>query len=57
MADDEDVSCADGTKDELHVKIDAKKVLALALDTPGNTDDAKDQLNERVILHEHEEGK
>ena len=55
MADDEDVSCTNG--DELHVKIDTKKVLALALDTPGNMDEAKYQLNERVILHENEEGK
>ena len=38
MTGDEDVSCADGTKDGLHVKIDGRQVLVIISDAPGNTD-------------------
>ena len=50
-------SCTYGTKDESQLKIDRKQMFVLALDAPGDVDDVKGELNERVILHEHEEGK
>jgi len=60
MTDDEYVvsrSCAYETKNESQLKIDRKQVFVIALDAPGDVDDVKGELNERVILHEHEEGK
>ena len=53
MTGDEDISCADGTKDGLHVKINGRQVLVITADAPGNTDETIGELNEGVILHEH----